>query len=249
MARVARINITLVKGLGLRHPEAVELTERGVVENRRFYLISGGRMFNGKDYGPLVRISPEAVNGQLSLRFPDGREVAGAVELGAAVTTDFWGRPVEGNLVEGPWADALSAFAGAPVELVRTVKAGTGIDVHVGTLVGLASCARLGEELAAEVDPRRFRMLLELEGTEPHEEDEWRDRPVRIGEAVVRVRGPVPRCAVTTQDPETGVRSLDTLRGIKSYRGLREGTKIDFGVYFDVEAPGRVAVGDVAEPL
>jgi uncharacterized protein YcbX len=72
---------------------------------------------------------------------------------------------------------------------------------------------------------------------------------VRIGDAVVRVRGPVARCLVTRQDPGTGLPTLDTLRGIKAYRGLRDGNKLDFGVYFDVEHPGRVAVGDRAEPL
>src|SRR5438105_2422128 len=206
-------------------------------------------MFNGKDHGPLVRIRPETTDGRLSLSFPDGREVAGPVQLGSAVTTDFWGRPVRGNVVEGPWSEALSAYAGKPIELVRAVDPGAGSDVHVGTLVGLASCARLAEELGAEVDPRRFRMLLELDGTEPHEEDGWRDRPVRIGEAIVRVRGPVPRCAVTTQDPDTGVPTLDTLRAIKDYRGLRDGKEIDFGVYFDVEQPGIVSVGDPVELL
>jgi uncharacterized protein len=249
LATVARINVTPVKGLGLHHPEAVELTELGVEENRRFYLVSGGRLFNGKDHGRLVRIAPVALDGNLSLLFPDGREVAGTVELGGGVTTNFWGRPVNGHLVEGPWSDALSDYAGANLQLVRTDEPGTGIDVHVGTLIGRASCERLGAELGAEVDPRRFRMLLELEGTAPHEEDEWRDRPVRIGDAVVRVRGPVPRCAVTTQDPDTGVPTLDTLRGIKSYRGLREGKKIDFGVYFDVEEPGRVRLSAAVEPV
>jgi hypothetical protein len=91
-------------------------------------------------------------------------------------------------------------------------------------------------------------MLFDLYGGEPHEEDAW-DR-VRIGDAIVRVAGPVPRCAVTTQDPASGVPSLDTLRGIKAYRGLRgEEKKIDFGVYFDVEQPGCVRVGDAVEPL
>jgi uncharacterized protein YcbX len=249
LATVARINVTPVKGLGLHHPEAIELTERGVEENRRFYLISGGRLFNGKDHGRLVRIAPEVLNGNLSLLFPDGREVAGPVELAGAVTTNFWGRPVDGHLVAGPWSDALSDYAGANVQLVRTDEPGTGIDVHLGTVVGRASCERLAAELGVEVDPRRFRMLLELEGTAAHEEDEWRDRAVRVGEAVVRVRGPVPRCAVTTQDPDSGAVTLDTLRGIKSYRGLRDGKQIDFGVYFDVEGPGRVRVSDLAEPL
>jgi MOSC domain-containing protein YiiM len=43
--------------------------------------------------------------------------------------------------------------------------------------------------------------------------------------------------------------NLDTLRGIRAYRGRREGTLIDFGVYFDVAEPGRVRVGDEVVPL
>jgi uncharacterized protein YcbX len=247
VATVARINVTPVKGLGLQHPDEVELTARGVEANRRYYLISGWRLFNGKDHGPLVRIAPHAENGTLTLRFPDGREVAGEVELGEAVTTNFWGRRVSGRLVLGPWADALSDYVATALQLVRTDEPGAGCDVHVGTLLGRASCERLGAELDAEVDGRRFRMLFELDGADAHEEDTW--GRVRIGGAVVRVAGPVPRCAVTTHDPDSGVRTLDTLAGIRSYRGLREGTKLDFGVYFDVEQPGRVCVGDTVEPL
>jgi len=247
VASVARINVTPVKGLGLQHPDEVELTLRGAEENRRFYLISGWTLFNGKNFGPLVRVRPELAGGRLLLRFPGGREVGGEVELGEPVRTSFWGRQVTGRLVVGPWAEALSEYAGTPLQLVRTDEPGTGTDVHVGTLVSRASCARLGEALGAEVDPRRFRMLLEVDGAGPHEEDGW--SRVRVGEAVVRVRGPVGRCAVTTHDPDTGLRSLDTLAGIRSYRGLREGRKLDFGVYLDVEHPGRVRVGDPVEPL
>jgi uncharacterized protein len=246
--KIARINVTPVKGLGLHHPDEVELTVRGVETNRRFYLISGWRLFNGKDHGPLVRIAPSVDNGRLRLDFPDGRVLDGEVELGEPVSTNFWGRQVAGRLVIGPWADVLSDYAGASVQLVRTDEPGTGTDVHVGTIVSRASCERLGHELAAEVDARRFRMLFDLDGGDAHEEDTL-DR-VRIGEAVVRIAGPVPRCAVTTQHPITGVPSLDTLGGIKAYRGLRgEEKKIDFGVYFDVEQPGRVRVGDAVEQL
>ena len=247
MPTVARINVTPVKGLGLLHPEEVELTERGVESNRRYYLIQGWRLYNGKDHGQLVRIAPEAQNGELTLRFPDGRQVSGEVELGEAVTTNFWGRAVTGRLVLGPWSDAISDYAAESVHLVRTDEPGAGCDVHVGTIVSRASCERLGQALGAEVDGRRFRMLFELDGTGAHEEDTW--ERVRIGEAIVRVAGPVPRCAVTTQDPDTGVRTLDTLAGIKSYRGLRDGKQLDFGVYFDVVEPGRVRGGDAVQPL
>jgi len=153
--RVVRINATPVKGLGLLHPEEVELTERGVEWNRRYYLIQGWRLYNGKDHGPLVRVAPEASNGALTLRFPGGREVSGEVELGDAVTTNFWGRPVTGRLVRGPWSDALSDYAAESLQLVRTDEPGAGCDVHVGTIVSRASCGRLGRELGAEVTASR----------------------------------------------------------------------------------------------
>jgi uncharacterized protein YcbX len=247
MASIARINVTPVKGLGLQHPEEVALTEAGVEENRRFYLTADGRMYNGKDCGRLVSIRPVLNGNRLALRFPDGAVTEGEIELGEGVTTNFWGRDVGGHVVEGPWSEALSEFAGEALQLVHTDVPGTGGDVNVGTLVGRASCERLGQELGLSVDLRRFRMLLELDGLDAHEEDTWADQVVRAGDAVLFVRGPVPRCVVTTQDPDTGLANLDTLRAIKDYRGLRNGKAIDFGVYFDVEQPGRVRVGDAVE--
>ena len=207
-------------------------------------------MVGGVRHGPLVRVAAQVEGDVLTLRFPNGHVVAGEIELGESVTVDFWGRDVQGRRVGGPWSDALSDYAGSHLQVVRA-EHDDAWDVEPVTLVSLASCARLGRELAAEVDPKRFRMLLNLGGCDPHEEDGWRDRRVRVGEAVLRVGGPVPRCAVTTQDPATGVRSLDTLGAIKRYRGVRaeDGKSLDFGVYARVEQPGRVRVGDAVEPL
>ena len=97
---------------------------------------------------------------------------------------------------------------------MRVDDGASAVDIDYGSLVSRASCERLGEELDAEVDPRRFRMLLELDGASSHEGDGWKGRCVRIGEAVLRVGDPLPRCAITTQDLDTGVRTLDTLRAI-----------------------------------
>jgi uncharacterized protein YcbX len=248
---VATISITPVKALALLHPDEVELTHAGVAGNRRYFLVDeAGRMVGGTKHGPLVRVRAEAVGDTLTLLFPGGEAVDGDVRLGDDTTTDFWGRPVAGRTVLGPWADALSDYAGRHLHLVRAVD-DDAWDVQPATLVSLASCARLGEELGAEVDPRRFRMLLTLDGCAAHEEDSWSGGRVRVGDAVLRIGGPVPRCAVTTQDPETGVRTLDTLAGIRRYRGVREsdGKSLDFGVYAEVEQPGRVRVGDPVEPL
>jgi uncharacterized protein YcbX len=249
---VATISITPVKALALHHPDEIELGPGGVAGDRRYYVVDdGGRLVGGTKHGPLVRVRAEVEGDEtLTLRFPDGDVVTAAVALGAELTTDFWGRPVTGRLLQGPWGDALSDYASRNLRLVHA-DSGDAWDVEPATLVSTASCERLGAELGAEVDPRRFRMLLTLDGCAPHEEDGWRDRAVSVGEAVLRIGGPVPRCAVTTQDPTTGVRSLDTLGAIKAYRGVREadGKSIDFGVYATVEQPGRVRVGDAVEPV
>jgi len=112
------------------------------------------------------------------------------------------------------------------------------------------------EELARNanrdgVDPRRFRMLIGIAGCEPHEEDAWLGGLVGVGEAVVRLHEQVARCAITTQSPETGAPDFDTLREIKRYRGTRAdgGKHIDFGVFGEVEQPGRVRLGDEVEPF
>ena len=89
-------------------------------------------------------------------------------------------------------------------------------------------------------------MLVELGGCEPHEEDTWAGRLLRIGQAVVRVGGPIPRCVVTTLDPDEGVKDFDTLKAVAAYRGVTADRDINFGVYADVVEPGMIAVGDEA---
>ena len=117
-------------------------------------------------------------------------------------------------------------------------------------LVSSASVARLAREAGLEtMDARRFRSLFELDGCAEHEEDEWEGSRVRIGEALVEIGEPVIRCAVTTRDPDTGERDLDTLRLIASYRGQGPEGEIWFARYGRVVEPGRVRVGDAVAPL
>ena len=255
MPSVSWLSIAPVKGLALVHPEQIALELSGVASNRRFYLIDDdGRQFGLIRDGRLVQIRPEydADADRLVLRLPDGSCVEGEFELGEAVRTRF-GRTrwVTGRLVEGPWSDAISAHAGRPLRLVKADGPGAAVDRARGQ-VSLVSDASV-EELARQgdrdgVDPRRFRMLIGVAGCEPHEEDEWVGRPVQVGEAVVRLRGHVARCAITTQNPDTGTRDFDTLRTINAYRGVRNGG-LDFGVYGEVVEPGRVRVGDPVDPL
>jgi len=95
------------------------------------------------------------------------------------------------------------------------------------------------------VDGRRFRMNFGVEGVDAHEEDTWIGRRLRIGEAVVIPQGNVGRCVITTQNPDTAVSDLDTLKGLAAYRQEIETTEpLPFGVHAAVVQAGRVRVGD-----
>jgi hypothetical protein len=252
---VARISISPVKGLALVDVDAVELEHTGAAANRRFHIVDAdGRRYNQLRNGALVQIRQEYDGERLALRFPDGTTAEGTIAQGAELTTDFYGRRVDGHLVEGPWSDALSQWAGRPLRLVQSAP-GAAVDRGRGhvSMVSRASLEELGRQggQGGPVDGRRFRMLFELDECKPHEEDTWAKRHVRIGDAVVYVRGDVGRCAITTQNPDTGVPDFDTLRTLNTYRpetANEKGKKhLPFGVYGEVVEPGNVAVGDPVE--
>jgi uncharacterized protein YcbX len=255
MPSVAWITVAPVKALALVPLDEAALGPRGVEGDREFFLVDpDGRMINDKECADLVRIRPDydSAAGTLAFTFPDGDVVGGAVTAGDPLRTRFWAdRPVEAQLVPGPWSEAVSRFVGRPLRLVRAARPGGGVDRPRGpvSILSTASLERLGEAagVGAPVDGRRFRMLLGVDGVRPHEEDEWLGRPVRFGGAVVKPLGHVGRCAVTTQNPDTGRPDLDTLRTIRGYRD--DGTEpIPFGVYGAVLEPGLVRVGDRVEP-
>ena len=252
-ARVTRLSIAPVRSLGLQHPEAVELTDVGVVEDRRFFLAdANGRLVDRHRVGPLVRVAswtdPDAT--RLRLEFPDGTVLDDEVELGEPLAVPIYGRTGVGRVVEGPWAAALTAFAGMPIRVIRCDRPGGTRQGNAVSLVGDGSLRELAAHAGVEdVDARRFRMLIDLEGLDAHEEDRWVGGRIAIGGAILAITLPDARCAITTQDPETGIRDLDTLRTIIDYRGLRDGKHADFGVLGEVERPGRVAVGDEVHVL
>ena len=256
MASVAWLNVAPVKGLRLVARDEIRLEPYGVRGDRAFYVVDEeGRLVNAKRYGRLLTIQAEhdPERDVLALTLPDGRRVEGVPGTGEPIETDFYGGNTRGELVEGPWSDALSEVVGVPLRLARAAEPGAALDRGLrgggATLLSTASLAKLAAAAGVQdVDPRRFRMLIGIEGIAAHEEDEWLGREVQVGEAVVVPRGHVGRCAVTTKDPESGDRTLDTLAALAAYR--EDGTeKLPFGVWGEVSRPGLVRLGDAVEPV
>ena len=235
----------------------IMLTLRGVAEDRRFYLIDErGFLVDRVVIGRLTRASAhtDPTGGTLRITLPDGSVLEDEVRLGDLVETHLHGRVAIGHEVLGPWGEALTPLAERPVRLVRTDRIGGTRRGNAASLVTQGSLDELARQSGVEsVDARRFRMLMDLDGSTPHEEDDWIGRRITVGEATLRVTERDARCAITTQDPDTGDRDLDTLRTILRYRGPLPdpsgAPKAMFGVLADVEVPGRIRIGDEVQVL
>jgi len=249
---VARISVSPVKGFRLHHPERVELGPDGVAGNRRFFVVDadGQRLrSSATPWLSLLEAEYDQANETLRIAFPDGTEIEGSVLAdGEQVYSTVGSIDLRGRIVDGAWAEPLSQLAGRPARLARANEDRMSANAPV-TLVSDGSLARFAAEAGVEsADSRRFRMLFELSGCRAHEEDSWNGERVRIGDAVVRVGRAVGRCAVTTRDPDTGERDLDSLGVLARYRGRRDDGGVVFGVYAEVEEPGTVRVGDAVAP-
>ncbi|XP_072047611.1 mitochondrial amidoxime reducing component 2-like [Amphiura filiformis] len=109
-----------------------------------------------------------------------------------------------------------------------------------------ASLDDLNSRLEKKVTVRNFRpnFLVQGQGLTAFEEDNW--KYIKIGDNVIlRKTTSCGRCKQTTVDPETGIVSDEPLKTLKSFR------KVDashpspgFGIYMNLEAEGKVAVGD-----
>ena len=243
-----------VKAMALDERSEVQVGPTGILGDRRFLLIDPlNRLVAGKRLGPLATIVPKLGHdpGTLALHFPDGSVTSAPIELGPAVSAILYGEERLGHELDGPFSAQLSEWAGQPLKLVRMDKEGGGIDrlpegggftiISRGSLRALAEAGGLDEPL----DPRRFRMSAVVEGIEPYGEEAWLGRRVRLGEVVVALHGNVGRCAVTTHDPDTGRRSLDTLQLLAETRSDVATTEaLPFGVWGTVVEPGRIRVSD-----
>jgi len=247
--RVARVGFTVLKGgRHLARSEAV-LGLGGPVGDRAYCLLDPARdrVVRTVENPTMVQVVASLDGSRLSVSLPGGERVeAVPTGSGGVREVDYWGRREAVELVDGPWSTPLSGHLGYDVRLARVLRPGGMVYGAPVSLVTTSSLERLSGLVGQPVQAERFRatLLVDTAGLPPHLEDGWVGQEVRVGEAVVRVRGPVPRCAVVDLDPVSGVRTWPVLRTLAGYR--RHDSEICFGVDADVTEAGRVRVGDRA---
>jgi uncharacterized protein len=251
MPRVRAINVSAVKSLHLTPLEAATIGPDGVEHDREFLLVDAtGRVATQRNTPLLARISStyDAGSRELELVLPGGERVRDTPSPAGAAAVELWGRDFPATVVNGSFAEAVSDVVGKPLRLLRAAKGIRGLDSHAVSMLSQASVDEVGRRGGRDgLDSRRFRPTLLIDGCDAHAEDAWVGRVVRAGEAQLRVIRLDPRCALTTLHPDTGERDADTLRWLAGYRRHEDG-EVYCGIYADVEAPGRVRVGDDVEP-
>ena len=252
MPTVDGFNITPVKSTRLHRPDAIELRREGAVGDRRFLFVrEDGTRLSGISKAGLMPIRADWQQDEeiLTLAFPDGTSVSGhARATGDPFEVALYDRSVTAAAIDRVFTEAVRSLVDETLSLVRVEEPEFAGGKHRVSITSRASVADVGAHLGDEsLDGRRFRMLLELDGTEPFEEDAWRGRLLRVGKAVIRVGESMPRCVMTTLGPDDGLPDAPVLDALAAYRKV--GTELLFGVYGDVEEPGWIRRGDRVEVL
>ena len=247
---VSQLAVAPVKGMRLQRTSEVQLGHHGITGDREFLVIGeDGKLLLTSRVPALLRIEPvwDRARNLLALGFPDGHVVQDTPRPGAPATTrTYEGREIPGWIIPGRLGAALSGYLGRPVHLFKRAPEHLGHDDQPVSLMSEASLQALAAEFNGEApDPRRFRMTITITGTDPWAEHAWRGQEVTIGEVILRVVAPVPRCVVTTRNPESGVADARILHALARLRGKND---ITFGVWCEILRPGRICIGNAVVP-
>jgi len=212
-----------VKSMAGERLNSATLTEVGLEGDRRWAFVDGtlnraGKLFTNTQDATLMKYQARLAGDGVDVRTPAGQtrrlDQQFVAELGDAVS-----RP-----------------------LTLRDHGGENFDDSPLLVVNLATVAAFALAAGVDIDRRRFRANLYLDGLEPEEEVRWVGHRIRAGAAVLEVVKRCERCAVVTRDPETTIATPELLRL------LAQSSDTCMGIYCRVLTPGAVAVGDLCGP-
>jgi MOSC domain-containing protein len=255
-----------VKSMMGEELNAAEVTERGLVGDRRFALVdpSTGKVAGAKNprkWGNFfdfraAYVEPPQKESELPdvrLTLPDGTVVTSDEPGLAQILSKALGREVAfaeakgdgestGSTAEEYWPD-LEGLDYRDTVTDFELPAGTFFDIAVVHLLTTATIDRLRELYPqGRFEARRFRPNIVV-ATEPEEqgfvENDWIGRTVAIGDQVrLRISGPCPRCVMTT------LAQGDLPKDSGILRTAAQGNQANVGVYADVIEGGSIRRGD-----
>lgn len=109
------------------------------------------------------------------------------------------------------------------------------------SVIARASIEALAEAMDAEVDERRFRGNVLLEGVDAWDEFGWVGRTLRIGDMEFEIAQPIVRCLATHANPQSGTWDLEVMKTLTAVFGHDDPL---MGVLAVPAAGGEIAIGD-----
>ncbi len=218
------------------------------VRDREWMVVDGrGRFLTQRECPRMALVEPRVGPGGVTLHVP-GCEPVALHAGGAPREVVVWRSPVRGLDAGDAAADALTAFLGREVRVVRfddgkprpcnpdyagdsgatTLYA----DGYPLLVIGRASLDDLNARLAARGFPgvpmNRFRPNLVVDGLEAYDEDHV--DTLAFGAARLRLVKRCTRCEITTTDQDSGRRNLEPLRTLAAYRRDDRLAGVTFGM-------------------
>jgi uncharacterized protein len=223
VGNVAEIWRYPVKSMAGERLDSCVISQTGLDGDRRWALVDGTVNRAGK----LLTSTQDARLMTYRARLDDG-----AVEVTPPAGPS---RRLDDELVA-----ELAREVSRPLTLRDT--AGVNFDDSQVLIVNLATVAAFALAAGMDVDPRRFRGNLYVDGLEAEEELRWLGRRIHVGGAGLEVVKRCERCVIITRDPDTTVASPALLRV------LTETSETFMGVYCRVVGAGAVNTGDAIGP-
>jgi len=191
-----------------------------------------------------LRMSYDDARRLVTLRLGDEDLVTAALDdSGRAALVEA----VQGYVADTPDAPRLRRPGRLPLALVGDGATSRFQDRPRGyvSLHGTASAREVARELDAEVDDRRFRSNIVVEGLAAWDELAW-TAPVRIGDVLFEPQGPIVRCLATHANPDTGERDAPVLTTLT--RGLGQDQPTLGRLLLPASGGGTIRVGDEVSP-
>lgn len=133
----------------------------------------------------------------------------------------------------------------SPVQLVGTGSGDTRYSDrssgHI-SLISQATLDQISSSIGSEVDPRRFRPNIILDGLPAWGEFHWLGKELQVGDSRIVVSARIGRCLNIEVNPETGDRDLPLCRLLPEQFG-----HLQTGVVAEVSGGGMIQVGDRLE--
>ncbi len=236
-----------VKGLTPEEQAAVQVTKSCAISNdRRFAFALGSTPIEGavSDWMPKTNYLMLARNERMAMldtSFDDDTDALTIFRGGKQVARGVLTTKIGRTMLE----DFFTAFLGEECrgrpKLVEAAEGHTLSDHNapVLSLINLASLKDMARVLGETPDPRRFRGNILIDGLDPWAEFDLVNKSLRIGDAVVKVKERIDRCAATNVNPESATRDMNIPKSLQQAFG-----HIECGVFATVEETGRIRKGD-----